>query len=293
MFNYLNDSVRWYILKNIVNGSKVTNFLSSFLGSLYGLPSDEGCDKIKAKCLERFENIKERSGTISPYNNIQEWCIFTPKLSYDYSSNKKKWIKELLSESLKKIKYDRPLSVEDCVIVDVIDRHGSYFSSFHTDMEWALFPGSDGFQVWYLVYNKEKSRHGNMFIHNNPTYDHICTPSFIKIDGEKIKLVKNDVLTHKTTCDNFDLEKGNFNYLDIADKDCLLMTKNVLHSSDMRLTNKEDRYAINFRVVFRNKDGSINFNNSAENAFVYKRSHHKLKNGKLYNVGLFDLTCLN
>jgi hypothetical protein len=285
--NYINKSTDY--IKSIVRSSILKNadILRIVRTKYYSIFEEDRT--IIDMCLETHDVIEKKEGKITPYYNRQEWCTFSPKIFLDYKSNKKKWIKEMLIRSLENINYKRPLTIKDLVVVDVLDVNGSYFGRFHTDTEWDLFPEADGFQIWYLVYNKEKNRYGNMFLHTNPKFDHTFSPASVKHKNGKIIIEDNDYsIKRRTTCDNFPLDKGKFTYLNIHDGDCLIMTKNVLHSSDLRLTKPENRLSINLRIVIRNEDGSINYKPSSRSR-LYTLSHHTFKNGKLYNVKQFDM----
>ena len=65
------------------------------------------------------------------------------------------------------------------------------------------------------------------------------------------------------------------------------MGKNVWHCSDPILSKTSGRQVINFRVIIREKDGSIQHNGH----MMYRKKHHMYnhKKKRLYDVGLLDL----
>ena len=146
-------------------------------------------------------------------------------------------------------------------IIDELNFKGGYFPSIHTDIEWNKIK-NNGVQFWYLEYNNNNNNIGNMFLfYNNFLYEKyknqgICLYLDIK---------KNEIVVKKSCLIPFELERmsiENFKkytkkyYLNITQGQCLMLKKNVLHMSDYRTLNN-NRKSLNFRVVFKNKNGNI------------------------------------
>ena len=183
---------------------------------------------------------------------------------------------------------DRNITINDLIIVDILSHHGSYYPRFHTDLEWEYFPGTLGFQIWYLVYNKTLDNTGNMFIYPHDQQDSKLTPSKLLLDYEEGMSVYSNTFSNrncKIKIKSLDYIQDKFYYLNLEPGDCFIMNPNLWHSSCSRLKNQKDRKAINFRVIIKNIDGSISHNGS----MLYRKLKHKFKDNKLYNVNRYDL----
>jgi hypothetical protein len=64
------------------------------------------------------------------------------------------------------------------------------------------------------------------------------------------------------------------------------MSKHVLHGGDLKRDNNVKGF--NFRVLIKNKDGSINYNNFYKNTDKFPKHKWDKINKKLYGVDLFD-----
>jgi hypothetical protein len=181
------------------------------------------------------------------------------------------------------------MSPEDCVIVDLIQSKGQYFPSIHTDVEWETYNKQDGFQIWYLF--KNKSDVGNMFILETPK---VIPATHILFDDERnVTLRSQDTYQHMATYTIDDMN-ANVMYLDMSEGECFIFGKNLYHTSDCRFPQK-DRIAINFRVLFRNPDGSIYVNpncvgdyHRVTNFKIAKNNIRRGDDNKIY-PGMFDL----
>lgn len=62
--------------------------------------------------------------------------------------------------------YDRDLTLDDCVYVGAPGcERGAPLPLLHTDTEWGLLPGAEGFQVWYcLNLDSRCAAEGNLFL---------------------------------------------------------------------------------------------------------------------------------
>ena len=66
--------------------------------------------------------------------------------------------------------------------------------------------------------------------------------------------------------------------------ECLIMSKHLLHRTDLSRT--ENFKGFNFRVIIKNKDGSIDYNQK----YTKKKPYHIYDeiNHKIYGCELFD-----
>ena len=107
----------------------------------------------------QFINInKTENSKINPFKRaINEYSIVKMQNHYineNYNYKNKKWILQILESIIKNnINNRRKISIDDCVVLDIIDSTGGYYSLFHTDIEWFEFNNNDCFQVWYLIKN--------------------------------------------------------------------------------------------------------------------------------------------
>ena len=127
-----------------------------------------------------------------------------------------------------------------------------------------------------------------MYLYVSEEQNSSLTPSSLKyIENNNIEVYDNLInkLKESKKLKEFNIKKGQFFYLNMKNTDCLIMSKNLWHASCPYLKKSNDRKSINFRVVVRNDDGSINHNGN----MLYRRYNHIYKNKKLYNVNRFDL----
>jgi len=196
-------------------------------------------------------------------------------------------IKLLLKQLLKQkriMKDGRPVRIKDCIVVDAITQSGSYYPRFHTDIEYEIFNQANSFQCWYLVRNKNKT--GNMFIMKSDKSDVKYTPSWLHLNGDVLNVRTNTISSQFDTSvkGRIKLDDVTIQYLDIEPGDCFVMGQNVWHASDIRT---DARLAVNFRVIVRERDGSVKHNGDR----MYLRPHHVYDaiKQRAYNIGLFDL----
>lgn len=222
-------------------------------------------------------------------------CVHVNVGSLSHLTNKNEKAIEILKKILPNVKAD--LTLDDICLVDVFDFTGSYFPSAHTDLEWVTFQDAPGFQVWYLNYNKNENNYGNMFLlENDYLYKKYSnTPLYLRAHKNKIRVLRNvpDALftANAQVYDEIPLDQFKENtkvkYLNYVAGDCLVFSKGVIHMSDYR-GNTKNRQAINFRVIIKNKDGSINFRNNTLRTKIQKHHVYNSKEYKLFNVGLLD-----
>jgi hypothetical protein len=243
-----------------------------------------------------FSDLNKKSVNINK-NICNECCTVSKNLIPKYDKNNiNLWVYNLLSVLIKNNiihKDGKSVKIEDCVVIDLFHfKTSKQFPSLHTDYEWSIFNNSNSFQIWYLVENKNENNIGNMFIFLDPNNSALYTPSILIYDKNKVNVTTQKkwlsfIKPHSEIIHQFEYDKNHSYYLDIEEGGCFLMNKNVWHTSDIRGKEKK-RYAINFRVVLRNKDSSINYQN-VRFAHAYKRKNFVLKNNRLYNVNMFDL----
>eukprot|EP00928_Gymnodinium_smaydae_P066852 TRINITY_DN49819_c0_g1_i1.p1 TRINITY_DN49819_c0_g1~~TRINITY_DN49819_c0_g1_i1.p1 ORF type:complete len:379 (+),score=50.51 TRINITY_DN49819_c0_g1_i1:71-1207(+) len=213
------------------------------------------------------------------------------------------WVDEVLSAVLASgavTRNGQPVKLEDCVIVDCLSAPGAYFPRAHTDVEWYEFPGADGFQCWYLA---KRSGHpggeGNMFICPSAGQSAEFTPSECiprgaaegTGEGREVPCaVRRCIPTLGAqlcppACGNVGVRAQDLRYLDLDLGTCFVFGPHLWHFSDPRQPGT-DRVAVNFRVVLREADGSIRHRGNGAYMRAFK---HTLRDGRLYNVGRYDL----
>ncbi len=187
--------------------------------------------------------------------------------------NKQPGIRAVLERVLPHVHVgNRPLSIDDIVVIDVIAARGAYFPSIHTDIEWEMYSNA-GFQVWMLLENwKEK---GNMFMfESDETYDG---------GGASVKVRNNQLMIKKPSPSPEwkPLSIRKTLYLAFQCGDLVVFNQNMLHMSDFR-SNADSRLSINFRVLIRKPCGGINFS-------PFKSKDNMLL--KMYHAILFVMLC--
>lgn len=241
--------------------------------------------------IEQFDlnqKINVDRNKINEYKIINLKNLMVNAKQLQQFNNPDKHLKTLLSGILPHVHLNnRKLTIEDCVIVDLLVPKGSYFSSIHTDVEWDIFNKSDGFQVWYLIENDKPV--GNMFILNT---NHVkpATNLEFKKNGKIIQVPNGYINNNQNILLDESIRDDPMYYLDMEPGECLVFCRNLYHLSDFRARNS--RSAINFRVVIKDKDGGIPINTESKTSYLklFKRriSNFPQKNGKIY-VGLTDL----
>lgn len=174
------------------------------------------------------------------------------------------------------------ITINDCVIFDYFETGSTKFKFFHTDLEYDVFC-SAAFNIWYLIENKND--YGNMFLLEAPEYKKSYTPCFL--NDADMTLNKNTYLhaisSYYEPIAKINIDTASIKYLNMVDGDCLVMSKHLLHRTDIRRDSKTFK-GFNFRVIIRNDDGSIEFNGTPP----LKQAHHVYKGNKIYNVEMFD-----
>jgi len=165
-------------------------------------------------------------------------------------------INALLSDLLPHVALrGRRLSMDDLVVIDVLESRGAYFPSMHTDVEWNMYP-TDGFQVWYLLENDD-DEHGNMFVFETD----IASGGGAEAEHDSTTGVGIAVRTPDSSgCmrSSRPLTIKRTHYLRLRPGECVVFGQNLLHMSDFR-TDAANRRAVNFRVLVRDADGRVPF----------------------------------
>lgn len=163
-----------------------------------------------------------------------------------------------------RLKDGRKVTLQTCVIYALNKERGAYFPSIHWDTDWLQFPGVAGFQIWFLVHNIADE--GNMFLISTPELHSDDPPmKFVATKDGGMQKQFHDKSKHECPLKRFKSiadARLKFQYLDLKPGDCLIMCKRQLHMSDPRLLlkgKKNDRLAVNFRVIVRNEAGKIPF----------------------------------
>lgn len=192
-------------------------------------------------------------------------------------SNQKQGVRAILERVLPHVQLaNRSITMDDVVVIDIIEAKGAYFPSIHTDIEWQMYP-NEGFQVWMLLENPK--RDGNMFIFETDTDQVAKDGGGVAVRGDGGKLVLRTA-TESDFSRGKELRVKRTSYLDFRSGDCIIMNQNLLHMSDFR-GRTNNRRAINFRVLIRKPDRSI----------AFSTRHEKNMWWKLYNVLQFRFRC--
>lgn len=169
---------------------------------------------------------------------------------------------------------------DNCYVIDYLTAKAPYAFSAHTDTEWNTL-SNDGYQVWYLVSNKNPDNLGNMFILDNPyLFDKYSNNNIFytlaKENDDIVVSVNRPPLLPRPGCrrelermsvENF-LATTTVYYLDFQPGDCLVFDRGLCHMSD---TRDRQRYAVNFRVLLgqpKKRDQDCGF--LANNGIAYR-----------------------
>ena len=232
------------------------------------------CEYLSNKSYNRHINIDE----------INKYTIL--KFNIDTSITLQQMAKKCLIEILNSKKIclnDEPIKLNNCIIVDIFNSKLTKFNSFHTDIEYSVFTGN-AFNVWYLIENNETF--GNMFLLNTKEY----TPCFLDNEyNDNLICVKKQSYISEFTNNYKNIGYLNQNnlkitYTNMKNGECLIMSKHLLHRTDLSRT--ENFKGFNFRVIIKNKDGSIDYKPK-----IYKKKTYHIydeKNHKIYGCKLFD-----
>jgi len=263
--------------------------------NLQSVPSD--CDSIQNYVINNYtlldENNENKNIDIDEINNytvISNIPLKSIKIDENKSEMAYNILKCLLDTGLITCNGKIITDINQCIILDCLYSKNLTFGYIHTDIEydWVL---SQAFNVWYLIENNHD--YGNMFLLETDEYDKSYTPcklkDYYKNNDKNISVFKNNItrklLQYGKKLGTLNLEKIKPKYLNIKNGECLVMSKHVLHSTDLRRTNNVN--AINFRVVIKNDDGSIYHSG---NKFAMRSNHkYDASTKKLFNVNMFDL----
>ena len=144
----------------------------------------------------------------------------------------------------------KSLSGDDFIVVDVLSASGSYFPSFHTDVEWNTFCNNDGFQVWILLEEDPDIKpRGNMFIMESD----IARPGLsLRIENKSVNVLNNND-SHDQIIESYNsLSDINpvIKYLNPKIGNVFIMNPSLFHCSDPYNVNSKRR-AINMRFVHK------------------------------------------
>ena len=190
-------------------------------------------------------------------------------------------IDKLLSELLVNVHINnRLITIDDCIIINIVKNSGGFIPVLHTDIEWEIFNQSDGFQVWYLYENNTDL--DNLFILET---NDIIPSTYLDYKDNMIYYYNqsDDKLKKITPIDHSD----HFKYLNMEEGDCFIFGKNLYHMSDFRNVINHNRKSISFRVIIKDEDGGIPINediNHFEMGILVKQliKGFPHKNNKIY-----------
>lgn len=181
---------------------------------------------------------------------------------------------------------DTPIQMKDCLVLDVLQSSISKFNHFHTDIEYCNFTGN-AFNVWYLIENPETF--GNMFLAESDEYKMEYTPCYLSYDYENgmIPVHRQSYFSsviHPPRVGYIREANLKITYTNINNGECLIMSPHVLHRTDLKRTSTLKGF--NFRVILKNKDGSINYKNTYSKIKPYHLWDQE--NQKIYGCRLMD-----
>jgi hypothetical protein len=275
-----------YILKsiNLIKNNKIQQIMYTLLNNpnitkstkLYSLC--DNCKYLSKKSYNRHINI----------DKVNKYTVL--KFNIDTYKTLKQMAKECLIKILNSKNIclnDQPIKLDDCIIVDIFNSGLTKFNNFHTDIEYSIFIGN-AFNVWYLIENNETF--GNMFLLQTKEYKKEHTPCFLDDEyNDNLISVKKQSYISEITKNYKNIEYFNQNnlkitYANIKNNECLIMSKHLLHRTDLSRTKNFKGF--NFRVVIKNKDGSIDY----KQKFQKKKPYHIYdeENHKIYGCKLLD-----
>ncbi len=288
MYNSITKKIEYYLFDNIINLTdkikntevlKKINEYRSYKIKLH--PILDNSKYLSTQSYDRFMEVDE----------INNYTIL--KFSVDQTKSLTKMAKECLLNILNKKKVllnNKPVKMKDCVILDVLNTSLFKTNFFHTDFEYSNFTGNC-FNVWYLTENNEN--YGNIFLLETDEYKKEYTPCALhrEYKGYLIPVKRNPYLStlqqlNGNVMGYLNQKNIKITYLNMKNCECLVMSKHVLHTTD--LLRDGNVKGFNFRVIVKNKDGSINYNNKYKQSDKFPNHKWDIQNKKLYGVELLD-----
>ena len=285
------DKLEYYLESSTYNFLNI--FKNNKIITKYVFPFIKTFDKKKIDFLCKDYKFLTNYNKKLEINATNQYTVL--KIDIDTSIPIHKMAKKVLKNILKTnyiLVNNQIVKFKDCVILDIINTENITFNGFHTDVEYASFTGH-AFNVWYLIENNEN--YGNMFILQSNDYKKNYTPCCIDLNNYDIKDKKipfkevswfNQLINLNKNVGYLNKNNVKITYTNLKNGECIVMTKHLLHRGDHRRKNNVKGF--HFRVLVKNKDGSINYDK------YYKKSdsfpHHRWdqENKKLYGVKLFD-----
>jgi len=289
--NYLDEKTNDFIIKMLnTKMGKIISKSKYFRDKIIknGLFSKKNYKYLEEQDYNKSINIDELNQyTILRIDNVSS--------TLDIKNMAKECLKNIL-DTKKILINNKHVNFKDCVILDLGNISScAIIHGFHTDGEYNTYTGN-AFNVWFLIENNKK--YGNLFLLESDDYKKEYTPCVLRNSDDKfsIELTKGvgdqvissliPSLIRNSENNKIYINKNNTNmtYANIKNHECVVMTKHMLHAGDYRRT--DDVKGFHFRVIVKNKDGSINYNRSYKPTNKYP--NHIWKNNKLYGVELFD-----
>jgi len=295
----INNFLEYYFTKDIVsflNKIKNTKLQKSIIDVKNKLHSSNKKQILNNLC-SICHNFTEKNYNKSIHIDvINEYTVL--KFPIKPSESLKQMAKQCLKNILKSQKIlvnNKPIHIKECLLLDIMDTSTATFSGFHTDYQYSTFTGN-AFNVWYLIKNDEN--YGNMFLLESDEYKKEYTPChFDYIYNDKLMpLCKSSHLDFAATFVPFKKQNhiGYLNednvkvtYTSMKNGECLIMTKHLMHRGDDR--RNDNVKGFNFRVLIKNKDGSIDYNKYYKPSGNFPNHRWDEENKKLYGVELLDL----
>ena len=171
---------------------------------------------------------------------------------HDLKHTKNEAIEELLRRLIPYMHINgTSVTFDDFIVLDVLSAKGSYFPTFHTDVEWSAFNGYHGCQIWILIEPDSVMKpRGNMFIMDT---DIVGRGMSIDIQKDHVNIVKNNTQFTTEILHSFKTLgelKPKIKYLNMYVGEVFIMNSCVFHASDP-IHMYSDRLAINMRLVHK------------------------------------------
>lgn len=152
----------------------------------------------------------------------------------DGSESRRKQIEEVFDGLLSSVlpHLCQEIKLEDCNYYGCQVQKNAYLPVIHTDTDWLMFPGHDGFQLWYLLENDDEKNRGNMFMVKTDAITPLDPPVHFEmarngfVVKKKADQWKYPVLGKWPQSSIKANNLLNFEYLDMKPGDCIIMRAN-------------------------------------------------------------------
>lgn len=242
IYDTFHKQIYIFVLKNYITPKSAEEnkyFIENFSNIIS--PYFKGDIRVTNKSININRNVKNEYSL----NNQ----IYTKDLNLINPSNAT--IDVLLKRIIPFLNIDgKPVTYDDFIGLDILSTTGSYFPSFHTDVEWRSFYDNNGFQIWILLEEDSQIKpRGNMFIMETD----IVEPGLsLQINEQQLDVLNNNnsdkhiLKSYKSLGDINPTVK----YLNPNIGDVFIMNPSLFHCSDP-VNIFSNRRAINMRFIHK------------------------------------------